>query len=370
MTPNWFSAVMGTGIVATSGVALHSVWPAMGVLTTSFWVIALAGLVVASCLFLGKGPADHAADPGMAHFYGAPAMALVTVGAGTLELGPQFVGDSAAVWVGGALWAVGTAAGVFTTVWVPFRTITGTQSSADGAMPSWLMPVVPPMVSAATGPLLLPHVPPGDIRSGLLATCYALFGLTLIVGFLTMTMIYSRLIHRGLPSVQVAPTVWIMLGMIGQSIAAAVLLGSSAHLVFDGEQASIANGLRIFGIGYGLVMSGFAGFVFVLAALITVHNVRRGLTFTPTWWSFTFPIGTCVTGSASLAVAVGSTPLRVIAAALFALLLITWVVVAGWSSVYLHRTTIQRQHFSRLEVANACGPDLAPEPARVGRAVA
>ena len=55
-------------------------------------LIALAGLVVASCLFLGKGPADHAADPGMAHFYGAPAMALLTVGAGTVELGPQFVG--------------------------------------------------------------------------------------------------------------------------------------------------------------------------------------------------------------------------------------------------------------------------------------
>jgi tellurite resistance protein TehA-like permease len=335
MTPNWFAAVMGTGIVATSGVAMHTALPGMGLLTTGFWILALAGLLVATCLFVRGGPASHAKDPGMAPFFGAPAMALLTVGAGTLELGPQIFGHGPSVWLGGVLWLAGSVAGVFTTVWIPFRTVTGTQSAAAGALPSWLMPVVPPMVSAATGPLFIPHIQPGQLRLTFLAACYGLFGLSLIVGFLTMTMIYSRLVHRGLPSVQVAPTVWIMLGMIGQSIAAAVLLGSSAHLVFGGDQASIANGLRIFGIGYGLVMSGFAAFVFLLAALITVHNARRGMTFSPAWWSFTFPVGTCVTGSAALGIAIDSTLLMLVSAALYGLLLLAWLTVAGRSMAFL-----------------------------------
>src|SRR4051794_36066148 len=108
MTPNWFAAIMGTGIVATSGVALDSSLSGLGALTTAFWLLAAVGLVVASVLFLRGGPSRHAADPAMAHFYGAPAMALLTVGAGTIELGPQFVGADAAVWSGGLLWSAGT----------------------------------------------------------------------------------------------------------------------------------------------------------------------------------------------------------------------------------------------------------------------
>jgi hypothetical protein len=41
------------------------------------------------------------------------------------------------------------------------------------------MPVVPPMVSAATGALLLPHTPAGQPRLTLLPACSAMFGLSL-----------------------------------------------------------------------------------------------------------------------------------------------------------------------------------------------
>jgi tellurite resistance protein TehA-like permease len=331
MTPNWFAAIMGTGIVATSGVALHSEVPGLHALTTLFWLLAAAGLVVATALFVRGGPAKHATDPTMAHFYGAPAMALLTVGAGAIELGGPLLGHELAVWLGAVLWVTGTVAGLFTAVWIPLRMITGELSSESGAMPAWLMPVVPPMVSAATGSLLIDHVPAGQFRLGLLVTCYGMFGMSLIVGFLTIGMVYSRLVHRGLPSVQVAPTVWIMLGIVGQSITAAVLLGNDAAMVFRGGQSPIADGLHILGIGYALVMSGFAVFVFILALSITVHNAHRGLRFTPAWWSFTFPVGTCVTGSSALAYATDSTLLHIISAALYILLLAAWGVVASRS---------------------------------------
>jgi tellurite resistance protein TehA-like permease len=50
--------------------------------------------------------------------------------------------------------------------------------------------------------------------------------------------------------------------------------------------------------------------------------------FALTWWGFTFPVGTCVTGTISLALRTHSIVLRDIGIALFALLVIAWLVVA------------------------------------------
>ena len=40
------------------------------------------------------------------------------------------------------------------------------------------MPIVPPMVSAATGALLIPHVASAQGRLTLLLGCYAMFGIS------------------------------------------------------------------------------------------------------------------------------------------------------------------------------------------------
>ena len=42
----------------------------------------------------------HAADPTQAQFFGAPAMALLTVGAGALQFGQRMIGARAALDVG------------------------------------------------------------------------------------------------------------------------------------------------------------------------------------------------------------------------------------------------------------------------------
>lgn len=262
-------------------------------------------------------------------------MALLTVGAGTMLLGKDLLGATTATAIFAVLWTAGTVLGLLTSVLVPYLMITAhdqhsaTSRPASGlpavALPAWLMPVVPPMVSASTGALLLPHVAEGQWRLTLLAGCYAMFGLSLLIGMVTMTLIYGRLVHGGVPPVQAAPTVWITLGMIGQSITAANLLGNDAPLAFTG---SVATGLHVFGIVYGLVMGGFGTFMFTLATLLTVHAARNGLKFSLTWWSFTFPIGTCVTGATALGAAVGSTAVDGLAVALYALLVAAWVIVA------------------------------------------
>jgi tellurite resistance protein TehA-like permease len=67
----------------------------------------------------------------------------------------------------------------------------------------------------------------------------------------------------------------------------------------------------------------------ILAAAITVRTIRRGLPFALTWWAFTFPLGTCVTGTIALAVRSHAEVLRGASAVLYALLLTLWLVVAA-----------------------------------------
>jgi tellurite resistance protein TehA-like permease len=66
----------------------------------------------------------------------------------------------------------------------------------------------------------------------------------------------------------------------------------------------------------------------VIAASLTVRAARKGLPFALTWWSFTFPVGTVVTGTIALAERTGSDGLRYASAALFVLLLAAWLTVA------------------------------------------
>ncbi|MDJ0395634.1 TDT family transporter [Rhodococcus sp. G-MC3] len=335
ITPNWFASVMGTGIVANAAATLPARIPGLHVFATAVWISASVALIALSTAFgvhwvrHRTHAREHAAHPVMVQFYGAPPMALLTVGAGTMLLGEDLLGATAATTVFAVLWTAGTVLGLLTSVLVPYLMITAHDHETAVALPAWLMPIVPPMVSASTGALLLPHIDQGQGRLAMLAGCYAMFGLSLIIGMLTMTLIYGRLVHGGIPSVQAAPTVWITLGMIGQSITAANLLGNDAPLAFAGDTAAVATGLHVFGIVFGLTMGGFGILMFTLATALTVHAARQGLTFSLTWWSFTFPIGTCVTGATALGGALGSTPVDVIAVGLYVVLLAAWGTVAA-----------------------------------------
>ncbi|OMC34542.1 C4-dicarboxylate ABC transporter [Mycobacterium sp. GA-1841] len=332
ITPNWFASVMGTGIVATAATTLPLRVPGLPEFATAVWILAGTVLVILTVAFAAhwihhrEHAKAYAAHEVMGQFYGAPAMALLTVGAGALLLGPAMFGESVALALDVGLWTAGTLLGLVVSLWLPFAMITRADHSDIAAVPAWMMPVVSPMVSASTGALLLSHLGPGQAGMTLLVACYAMFGLSLLAGLITTTMVYSRLMHGGFSQVQAIPTVWIVLGVVGQSITAANLLGAHAGAVLDDPAAVSA--LHAFGIVYGLVMAGFGAFVFCLAAALTVHGARRGLRFSLTWWSFTFPVGTCVTGASALGAATGAMVISWLAVALYVLLLGAWATVA------------------------------------------
>jgi tellurite resistance protein TehA-like permease len=196
---------------------------------------------------------------------------------------------------------------------------------ADGAFGGWLMPIVPPMVSASTGALLLPYAPPGQARLALLLCCYAMFGLSLLASIVVITLIWQRLALHKVGPARMVPTLWIVLGPLGQSVTAANLLGGNAHLAMP---APYGTALQAFGVVYGVPVWGFTLLWASLAAAITLRTAAEHLPFSLTWWSFTFPVGTCVTGTAALALHTGSDMFRVAAVVIYVCLVGAWILVA------------------------------------------
>src|SRR6201996_1281787 len=330
--PNWFASVMGTGIVATAAATLPVHIHGLRAFAEAVWVFAGVLLIVLMIVVGGhwlRHPTvarRHARNPQMAHFYGAAPMALLTVGTGSVLVGGDLVGEVLAVDLDWVLWTAGTLSGLFTAISIPYLMFIQHDVEPDAAFGGWLMPVVPPMVSAAAGALLIGHIAPGSGRQTMLYGCYAMFGLSLVASLIIITMIWSRLAYYGTSGTARVPTLWIVLGPLGQSITAAGLLGTNAALAVA---APIAGGMNVLAVLYGVPVWGFAMLWICLATLLTVHTVRRGMPFALTWWSLTFPVGTFVTGTSQLAGHSHLPAFRVAAGIAYAGLLFTWLLVTA-----------------------------------------
>jgi tellurite resistance protein TehA-like permease len=266
--------------------------------------------------------ARHHRHPVMRHFYGAPPMAVLTVGAGALLLGRDWIGLPAAVTVDWVLWTVGTVSGLLAAVVVPSLVLSRSEGTATTPSGAWLMSIVPPMVSASTGALLVA----GQARETLFWACSALFGLSLAASTVVIAAVVARFARHGIGEAGSTPTIWIVLGPIGQSITAVNLLATAAPHVVDREAARV---LLVVALVHGFGMLGAALLWAAIAVTLTVRVARRHLPFSLTWWSFTFPVGTCVTGMNGLALHSGLVAVAVMAVAAFAALVAAWAVVAA-----------------------------------------
>jgi C4-dicarboxylate transporter/malic acid transport protein len=338
--PNWFASVMGTGIVANAAATLPVQVPGLLVGARVVWLLDVLLLVVVCGATTAhwrqhrSTARGHLDDPVMSHFYGAPAMALMTVGAGALLVGVPVIGQPSAVALDAVLWSAGTLLGLWTAVAVPFKAFTSHENAPHSAFGGWLMPIVPPMVSAATGPLLLPHLPRGQWQLTMQLACSMMFGLTLVASLIVITLIWSRLVHHKVGPAAAVPTLWIVLGPLGQSITAAHTLGGTATSTLP---EPYGRAFEAMGLVYGAPMWGFAMLWLALAAAVTIRTARQGLPFSLTWWSFTFPVGTVVTGTSGLAAITHANFLITAAVVLYVGLVLAWLTVATRTALGTYR---------------------------------
>ncbi|MFG2297519.1 TDT family transporter [Streptomyces sp. NPDC048603] len=330
--PNWYATVMGTAIIANAGATLPYRLPGQLVACRIVW--ALSALVLAVVLAARAGhwlhhrdqARAHLMDPAVAPFYGCLSMALLAVGGGTLIVGKDIVGEPAAVAADAVLFTAGTVIGLVMAVVVPYLMVVRHKVEPSQATPVWLLPLVAPMVSAALGPLLIPHLPAGQPRETLLLACYAMFGVSLLATLLMLPLVFGRLIVGGPLPLALTPTLFLVLGPLGQSTTAVNQLADQAPQAIG---APYAGALGAFAVIYGVPVMGFALLWLALATAMLVRAARDGMGFAMTWWALTFPLGTCVTGAAGLARHTGLTAFSWLAAVLFAALVTAWLAAAG-----------------------------------------
>ncbi|MDO8184927.1 C4-dicarboxylate ABC transporter [Conexibacter sp. JD483] len=330
VAPNWFTAAMGTGIVANAAVLLPLDLPGLHALALAAWVAAvlLLARLLALCFQQWRsGWSLPSVTLASAPFWGAPPMALMTIASGTLLVGRDLLGEDAALAVAAVMWSTGTIGGLVAVWAVPRWLRNHPDSRLDDVYATWLLPVVPPLVSATSGAALIARAPAGPLRTGLLLACCALFALSITAVIATKRLLVRRLRRHGAGPARMVPTLFIALGPLGQSVTAACLLAAVAPVAVG---ARLAHGIDVFALVFAIPVFALALIWLTVAATVTARTARGpGLPFAATWWSFIFPLGTCVTGSSGLAQRLGAAPLTWIAGLLFAALLAAWVTVAA-----------------------------------------
>jgi C4-dicarboxylate transporter/malic acid transport protein len=326
--PNWYAAVMGTAIVANSSAALPVQVPGLIGFGEVVWVLsflALVLLVTGRAVHLTRHRAtarEHLLDePATAVFYGCPPMALIAVGYGTLALGSRLIGTEAAVAIDLVLWTTGTLYAVLVATGIPYLMITRHRVSALRANPTWLLPVVAPIVAGALGPALIPHLP-AALGGTMFYGCYALFGAGLLGTLLVLPVVFVGLVHSKLPALVLTPSLFLVLGPLGQSTTAVNQLADAAKSVAP----TLAGPALGFAILYGVATTGFGVLWLGVALAANLRALRAEMPFAMTWWAFTFPVGTMVTGTAGLARHTGFDGFTGLAVALYLLLVTAWAV--------------------------------------------
>ncbi|MFI6655668.1 TDT family transporter [Streptomyces sp. NPDC050523] len=331
--PNWYASVMGTAIVGTAGAALPPHVPGLRTACAAVWALSL-GLLLALLAaravhwtYHRDQARAHLLDPAAAPFYGCLSMALLAVGGGAMVVGRDWIGLRGAVALDAVLFTAGTVVGLAAAVAVPYLMAVRHRIEPGQASPVWLLPLVAPMVSAAVGPLLVPHLPPGQPRATLLLACFAMFGLSLLATLVMLPVIFARLITGGPLPLALTPALFLVLGPLGQSTTA---VGKLADAAPGAVPAPYGDGFGVLAVLYGVPVMGFALLWLAFAAAHVVRARRHGMGFSMTWWAFTFPVGTCVTGAEALARRTGLLVYDWLALGLYLLL------VAAWGTAALH----------------------------------
>ncbi|QFR92725.1 TDT family transporter [Streptomyces tsukubensis] len=343
LTPNWYAAVMGTAMLGTAGAGLPVRVPGLRTVCVVLWALSLLTLVTLLVARAARRRAhgDRARadllDPAVSPFFGCLSMALLAVGAGSLRVGGDWIGERPAVVMDTVLFCAGTAVGLVAAVGVPYLMMSRREPLPGTASPVWLLPLVCPMVSAALGPQLLPYLPHGQAQRTLLYACVAMFGMSLLAVLAVLPVIMSRLLTGGPLPVALTPALFLVLGPLGQSVTA---VGQFAGVADGVVPAPYVHGFEVFAVLYGVPVTGFALLWLALSLACVVRALRAGLRFGMTWWAFTFPVGTCVTGATGLAARTGLPAYQWLAVGLYVLLAAAWLAAAGGTAGGLVRGTL------------------------------
>jgi C4-dicarboxylate transporter/malic acid transport protein len=332
-TPNWFTATMGTGIVALALNQFPLPIPGLHAIGRTLWLANILLFVLFSALYAARWlmfPGEARRIFGhsvMSMFFGAIPMGLATILNGFLAFGIPLWGQNA-VEIARTLWWIDASMALLCGVAVPFLMFTRQDHSIEKMTAVWLLPVVAAEVTAASGGLLAAYLADAEAFRMVMLS-YALWAFSVPVALGILVILVLRLIVHKLPHRDMAASGWLALGPIGTGALGLLLLGADAPHAFAAagmaEIGQVAAGIGVIGGG---MLWGYGLWWLALAVLMTARYMRQGMPFNLGWWGFTFPLGVYSVGTLALARATHLDFLLTIGGGLVVCLTGFWFVVA------------------------------------------
>ena len=333
-TPNWFAVTMGTGVLALALNQFVSTIPSLNRIALALWAFNIvlfalfSMLYAARWIFFFNGARRIFAHSVASMFLGAIPMGLVTIINGFVVFGIPLWGH-AALTIAYALWWIDVAMSVACGLLVPFFMFTRQDHRMEKMTAVWLLPIVAGEVAAASGGLLVPHLPVSEAYN-VLVLSYVLWALSVPLAMSILVILVLRLALHKLPERDLAVSGWLALGPIGTGALGLLLLGADAPRVFAAAGLSSVGDVA-FGIGVigGTILWGYGAWWLLLAILKTITHALDSLPFNLGWWGFTFPLGVYSLATLALAQTMHVAFFSVVGAVLVTCLAAFWIVVAA-----------------------------------------
>jgi tellurite resistance protein TehA-like permease len=168
---------------------------------------------------------------------------------------------------------------------------------------AWLLPIVAPIVAAATGAIVAEVLPNPQQALWTMIASYVLWGTGVPTAMVVLVIYFQRLTIVSLPPAEVAVSVFLPLGPLGQGGYGIMQLGRVAMTIFP-KTLTLSEHMRnpgdilyVMGWLIATIMWGFA-LIWMFFAVMSIR--RQKFPFNMGWWGFTFPLGVFSTSTVQM----------------------------------------------------------------------
>ncbi|RCI03848.1 hypothetical protein CU098_012707 [Rhizopus stolonifer] len=322
-TPSWFSTTMGTGIVS---ILLYNFpFPFKGLHIIAIVVFFINVTLFCLCTILSL--ARYIMFPSVIQlmlkhasqslFVGTIPMGLTTITNFCILLGY--------VDVAFVLWCIELVLTVMSCLVIPYYLIIHHHHRLESMNGTWLLPIVPAVVTAASGGLLAQHI---NVTRGMvvLIMSFIMMGMGLFLALSIIVIYFYRLAIHKLPPKEVIVSSFLPLGPLGQGAYGMIQLGLASDRLL-GNRFIEGFGQTVNGIGLisALMLWGYGLWYLVVAVFSVAVTTKQGIPFSIGWWGLTFPLGVFTAATLSIGQSLDSMFFSVLAAIFTCVLVLIWL---------------------------------------------
>ncbi|KAI0148794.1 sulfite efflux pump SSU1 [Xylariaceae sp. FL1272] len=333
---------MGTGIVAILFFNFSTIYTdAAGILRPLSVIFYIGNVVLFGILLLmtilryllyPKLFVMMVSDPGQAMYLGTFPMGFATIVTMTVNIAVPDFGD-AWIEIAWAFWWVDVVVSMATALIIPWLLQVRHHgiTDLDKMTAGWLLPIVAPIVAAATGSVVASVLDP-DRALVTILTCYAILGTGLSAALAIIVIYFLRIATKKLPPIEHMVSVFLPLGPLGQGGFAAQKLGEQALRVFPltntlPSARDAGEILYVIGFVVAITLWGF-GLMWLFFALLSIATSTPRIPFSLGWWAFTFPLGVFAVSTLTMGVNLPSATFQVLGTIFGSAVIVLWVMVA------------------------------------------